>query len=58
MDIAEFGGKTEDEYASYIEEFIATRLAPETISDQGRVSIIVIWIVLSIVFLIGGSQLE
>ena len=47
-----------DDYASYIEEFIATRLAPETISDQGRVSIIVIWIVLSIVFLIGGSKLE
>ena len=58
MDLAKLGSKIEDEYASYIEEFIATRLAPETISDQGRVSIIVIWIVLSIVFLIGGSKLE
>ena len=58
MDLAKLSSKIEDEYASYIEEFIATRLAPETISDQGRVSIIVIWIVLSIVFLIGGSKLE
>ena len=47
-----------EEYASLVQEFIATVFAPELMTRQGRVIIIVVWIILTICMGYGASQIE
>ena len=50
--------KKEDEYASGIEWFIATILAPELLTDQGRVTILTIWSLMAACAVFGATQVE
>lgn len=41
-----------------MEELFATFIAPEVLSDQGRYSIITVWILFAAASIYGGSQVE
>ena len=47
-----------EEYASFVEKTIATFIAPEALSQQGRFFIIVLWSVLIICSIAGAQKLE
>ena len=48
----------EEEYASGIEKFIATILAPELMTLQGRIAVLVIWSLTALCAIYGATQLE
>ena len=47
-----------DEYASYIEEIIAEQIAPETMTSQGRIVILLIWALALVCSVSGILKLE
>ena len=56
MDLALADEKGENEkYSSGVEKFMATVYAPELLSNEGRFSIITLWVVFSLVMLFGAS---
>lgn len=46
------------EYPSATERFLATKVAPELLSDNGRISVIVIWTIITIVAALGIPNLD
>ena len=44
-------------YSSAVERFLGEKFAPELLTNQGRASIIVIWLTLSIVAVVGCMNL-
>ena len=48
----------DDKYASSIEAFIATNLAPEALSKQGRIFIILLWVIMISFASLGASQVS
>ena len=48
----------DDLYASSIEKFIATTLAPELLTIQGRLSVLTIWMMMAVCAVYGATQLE
>lgn len=49
--------RAEIKYSSAVERFLGEKFAPELLTNQGRASIIVIWLVMSIVAVIGCMNL-
>ena len=56
-ELAEEKGENE-EFASAVEKFISLYYAPELLSNQGRFSVLTLWIVFSLCMLYGASQIE
>ena len=50
--------KKEEEYAGMIEKFIATVMAPELLSYQGRITVLTVWALMLVCAIYGGTQVE
>ena len=50
--------KEDEEYASFLEKIIATYLAPETLTQEGRLTILTIWALLATCSILGASNIQ